>query len=135
LARAIQGQSAPRPNVVCAIFHNVSPLRTLIFSAVLETEERVGMLICAPAAIRCGFSIPGFTASSSRHREPLPKFCCASFQSESPRCTVTEWRIGLDGCDIGTDGREGAISAGAVMEMAGRWRGGRRNGSLRFEGR
>src|SRR5579864_2814537 len=51
------------------------------------TED--GITICEPTGRRSGSRRPGFRASSSCHRRPLPSREAANFQSESPGLTVT----------------------------------------------
>src|SRR6267142_1294432 len=69
-----------------------------------------------------GSTIAGFAASSSCQRRASPRFCCASFQRESPGCTVITFnfagptgavRAGAGGCEgatrtTGAAGWEGA---------------------------
>src|SRR5882757_4191180 len=50
-----------------------------------------GTMISVPAARRVGSTMLGLAASSSCQREPRPRFCCASFQRESPCSTVAVW--------------------------------------------
>src|SRR5882724_9580410 len=52
-----------------------------------------------------GSTIAGFAASSSCQRRASPRFCCASFQRESPGCTVITFNFA---------GPTGAVRAGAV---------------------
>src|SRR5271165_2313918 len=95
LAAARQGHEEERPRLAFARFQRVSPLRTLRraeapFGA-LDTETGVaataGSRSSAPARIWLGLAMLGLTARSSGQRLPRPRFCCASFQRESPRCT------------------------------------------------
>src|SRR5882724_6277546 len=51
-----------------------------------------------------GSTIAGFAASSSCQRRASPRFCCASFQRESPGCTVITFNFA---------GPTGAVRAGA----------------------
>ncbi len=81
-------------------------------------------------------AMPGFTASRSRQRSPLPRFCCASFQSESPGFTVTTFSwlatgAGAVGCE-GVTGTAGVCEAetrgGADTKVLGRSKGERFTG-------
>src|SRR6267143_1408501 len=82
-------------------------------------------------------TMPGLTASRSCHRKPLPRFCCASFQRESPGFTVTTFNfaraagtmggVGFEGVSRTVGGREGMTSAGAEKKTFGRSKGERRN--------
>src|SRR5580704_15937934 len=97
LAAARQGQAEERPRLAFARFQRVSPLRTLIpaaasfvaLSAETGVAAAVGSTSSAPARIWLGLAMLGLTARSSGQRLPRPRFCCASFQRESPRCTLT----------------------------------------------
>src|SRR5882757_6921446 len=66
-----------------------------------------GTMISVPAARRVGSTMLGLAASSSCQREPRPRFCCASFQRESPRSTVTV-------CTAG-EGAFAAAGGGAIV--------------------
>src|SRR5580692_665786 len=110
LAAARQGQAAERPRLDFARFQRVSPLRTLIVAAVVSLALRVGWRVAtttgrlswAPARIWLGSVMPGLTARSSVQRSPRPRFCCASFQRESPCCTVTVFCVaGVTGLGAG----------------------------------
>src|SRR5580704_14536176 len=94
-AAARHGHAEERPRLDFARVHSVSPLRTLIVVGAFEPATRAadeavtaGRTRCAPARIRLGSTMLGLTASSSCHRLPRPRFCCASFQSESPALTL-----------------------------------------------
>src|SRR2546427_13038024 len=92
--------------------------------------------------------MPGLTASRSCQRRPLPRFCCASFQRESPGLTVTTFSfagaagtiggVGFEGVTPRAGGREGMTSAGAQKKTFGRskgerftggWKGAKRGGA------
>src|SRR5580692_9866066 len=97
-----------------------------------------------------GSRILGFAESSSRQRRPLPRFCSASFQSESPGFTVTTFRFAAianaiagatEGATVGATGaggcagmrrtaggRDGAIMGGAAVKTLGRAKGERFTG-------
>src|ERR1700731_3787970 len=95
LACAMQLPAAARPYLDCAIFVSVSPFWTATFASDLtycKDDVSVGTTMCVPAARRGGSTMLGLAASSSVQREPRPRFCCASFQRESPGCTMTECR-------------------------------------------
>src|SRR5256885_16448257 len=89
-----------------------------------------GTTILVPVSSRAGFRMLGLAASSSSHREPRPKVRCASFQRESPRCTVTicdgkeGWAIAgsgttVDGPMFGcAAGETGTIGAGTTFGSA-----------------
>src|SRR5712664_1033009 len=93
-------------------------------------------------------TMPGLTASRSCQRRPLPRFCCVSFQRESPGFIVTtfnfagaEGAMGAAGCEGVTrtaGGREGITSSGAEKKTFGRskgerftggWQGAKRGGA------
>src|ERR1700688_1509753 len=91
LAFAMQPQNPPKPSFSCAIFHKLSPLRTVT----LESEGAVGatgavaaMLIGMPGTMCWGLTMPGLMAANSCQRWPSPKFICASFHNESPYFTM-----------------------------------------------
>src|SRR5204863_212275 len=71
---------------------SVSPFFTVIFVAVRAEETDAGRKICEPALIWFASLIVGLTESSSCQRVPLPKFCSAIFQSESPGFAITARR-------------------------------------------
>src|ERR1700719_453577 len=88
----MQPQKPPKPSFRCAIFHKLSPLRTVT----VESEGAVGatgavaaILIGVPGTICSGWTMPGLMAASSCQRWPSPKFICASFHNESPYFTMT----------------------------------------------
>src|ERR1700720_256793 len=100
LAAARQGHAEERPKLDFARVQRVSPLRTLIVVAALvlalrptTSELAPGRLSWAPALICLGSAIWGLAASSSGQRLPRPRFCCASFQSESPARTLMVRRV------------------------------------------
>jgi len=75
-----------------------------------------------PARIWLGSAMRGLAARSSGQRLPLPRFCCASFQSESPRCTLTVFRVAIAtelGAGCGRTGRTVAIGAAGWAGFAG----------------
>src|ERR1700686_1076008 len=118
LARAIQLQAGARPYWDCAIFVSVSPFWTATFVSDLtccKVDVSVGTTMCVPEARRVGSTTEGLAARSSGQREPRPRFCCASFQRESPGCTVTMCR-GDNGFTV-ADGR--AISGAVAVDAAG----------------
>src|ERR1700675_1221914 len=91
LAFAMQPQNWPKPNFFCAIFHRLSPLRTLT----VESEGADGatgavaaMLIGMPGTMCSGLTMPGLMAASSCQRWPSPKLIFASFHNESPYLTM-----------------------------------------------
>src|SRR5437879_13324219 len=92
---------------------SVSPFFTVIFVA-LRTEETAGRKICEPALIWFASVIVGLTESSSRQRVPLPKFCSAIFQSESPGFTITALSFAVLLGTTGTIGAAGATGTGAA---------------------
>src|SRR5260370_369681 len=61
--------------------------------------------------MRLPSTMPGLTASKSCQRRPLPKFCRASFQRESPRLTVTTFNFAA------AAGGEGAARRRQVLEI------------------
>ncbi len=81
-------------------------------------------------------AIPGFRASTSRQRSPLPRFWCASFQSESPGFTVTTFSwlataagaAGWEGVTRTAGGRDGETREGADTKVLGRSKGERFTG-------
>src|ERR1700721_450169 len=96
LAAARQVQADERPKLDFARAQRVWPLRTLIMVVVPEAMPAdtgvvttTGRLSWAPARIWLGLTTLGLMARSSGKRLPRPKVICASFQRESPRCTVT----------------------------------------------
>src|SRR5437762_11973948 len=101
---------------------SVWPFFTVIFVAV-RIEETAGRKICEPALISFASRIAGFTESSSCQRTPLPRFCSAIFQSESPGRAITALsfaaplgatgRIGVAGA-TGAEGRESGRVGGAT---------------------
>src|SRR6266481_4294114 len=95
LAAARQGQAEERPKLDFARVQRVSPLRTLVVVAALvltlrpaTSEVVVGRLRWVPARIWLGSAIWGLAATSLGQRLPRPRFCCASFHSESPARTL-----------------------------------------------
>src|SRR5206468_7824126 len=94
---------------------SVSPFFTVIFVAV-RIEETAGRKICAPALIWFASLIVGLTESSSCQRVPLPKFCSAIFQSESPGFAITALSFDVLLGTTGTIGRSGAIRAAGGRE-------------------
>src|SRR5229473_6792356 len=109
LACAMQRHAATRPYFACAILESVSPRSTVTFRSDFKLETVAGSTISVPAAMCVGATMPGLAASSSCQREPRPRFCCATFQRESPGCRVTVCR------------GEGVFAAadGGALEMAG----------------
>src|SRR6266404_334723 len=89
LACAMQRHAATRPYFACAILESVSPRSTVTFRSDFKLETVAGSTISVPAAMCVGATMPGLAASSSCQREPRPRFCCASFQRESPGWTMT----------------------------------------------
>src|SRR5580693_1669190 len=62
----------------------------------------------------------GLAARSSGQRWPRPRFCCASFQRESPLCTLTVFRVAVAAglrADCGFDGRTVAASAAGLANV------------------
>src|SRR5260370_22713758 len=80
----------------------------------------------------------GLTASTSCQRRPLPRFCCASFQRESPGLTVTIFNLagaagamgaaGCEGVTRAAGGCDGMARAGAAKKILGRSNGERFTG-------
>src|SRR5271155_3761890 len=101
LAAARQGHAEERPRLAFARFQRVSPLRTLIAEAAplvalwaeAGVADAVGSRSSAPTRIWLGLAMLGLTARSSGQRLPRPRFCSASFQRESPRCTLTVFGV------------------------------------------
>src|SRR5260370_26556468 len=109
-ACAMQRHAAARPYVPSAILDGVSPWRAVTFRSDCKRVSLEGTTISVRAAMRVGSAMPGLAASSSGQREPRPRFCCATFQRESPGCRVTVCR-----------GEGVFVTAGGVaIEMAGR---------------
>ena len=109
---------------------SVSPLFTVIFVAV-RAEETAGRKICEPALIWFASLIVGLTESSSCQRVPLPKFCSAIFQSESPGFAITALSFAVLLGTTGTIGAAGATGTGAAgCSGAIRAAGGRESGML-----
>src|SRR5713226_8178195 len=94
------------------------------------------MMISVPAARCMGSTMPGLAARRSCQREPRPRFCCASFQRESPGWTMTVCSreevlataaggaIEAPRFDFGADGAVagamlGCGGAGAIREIEG----------------
>src|SRR6266404_3535698 len=73
------------------MLESVSPCLTVAFRSDFKPVTLAGIMISVPAAMRVGSTMPGLAASSSCQREPRPRFCCASFQRESPGCMMTVW--------------------------------------------
>src|SRR6202049_3233395 len=91
LAWAMQPQNPPKPNFFWAIFHKLSPLRTVTSEsegAVGATGAVAAMLIGVPGTMCWGLTMPGLMAANSCQRWPSPKFICASFHNESPYFTM-----------------------------------------------
>src|SRR5712692_3812061 len=91
-ACAMQRHAAARPYVPSAILDSVSPGRTVTFRSDFKPVSLAGTTISVPAAMRVGSAMPGLAASRSGQREPRPRFCCATFQRESPGRRVTVCR-------------------------------------------
>src|SRR5258708_39698213 len=80
--------------------------------------------------------MPGVAASTSRQGSPLPRFCCASFQSESPGFTVTTFSwlatgagaVGCEGVTGTAGGCEGGTRGGGDTKGLGRSEGERFTG-------
>src|ERR1700693_1553288 len=90
-AFAMQPQNPPKPSFFCAIFHKLSPLRTVTSEsegAVGATGALPAMLIGVPGTMCWGLTMPGLMAANSCQRWPSPKFICASFHNESPYFTI-----------------------------------------------
>src|ERR1700719_3947244 len=91
LAFAMQPQNRPKPSFFWAIFHKLSPLRTVTlesFGAVGGTGAVAVMLMGVPGTMCWGLTMPGLMAASSCQRWPSPRFICASFHKESPYFTM-----------------------------------------------
>src|SRR5690348_11939323 len=109
---------------------SVSPFFTVIFVAV-RTEETAGRKICEPALIWFASRIAGLTESSSCQRVPLPKFCSAIFQSESPGRAITVLSFAAQLGATGSIGVAGATGAGATGRSGTmRTAGGRESGRI-----
>src|SRR5580704_8327499 len=135
LAAAKQGQEAERPRLALAKFHKVSPRCTVIVGPRLLLALRVdaevavatGILSWAPNRIWLGSAIVGLTDRSSGQRLPAPRFCCATFQSESPRCTRTVFLVAtvVAGCAVAGRvdglGKAGGANVGRAGGSTG-WR-------------
>src|SRR5258706_1042865 len=89
VACAMQRHAATRPYFACAILESVSPRSTVTSRSDFKLETVAGSTISVPAAMCVGSTMQGLAASSSCQREPRPRFCCASFQRESPGWTMT----------------------------------------------
>jgi len=110
---------------------SVSPFFTVIFVAVRAEETDAGRKICEPALIWFASLIVGLTESSSCQRVPLPKFCSAIFQSESPGFAITALSFAVLLGTTGTIGTPGATGKGATgCSGAIRAAGGRESGML-----
>src|SRR5436853_5440684 len=110
---------------------SVSPLFTVTLVAVRAEEPDAGRKICEPALIWFALRIAGLTESSSCQRVPLPKFCSAIFQSESPGFTITALSFDVLLGTTGTIGAAGATGTGATgCSGAIRAAGGRESGML-----
>jgi len=130
LAAARQGHAEERSRFDFARVQSESPLRTLIVVAALVLVLRCaspeaatsGRLSRVPARIWLGSVMRGLAARSSGQQLPLPRFCCASFQSESPRCTLTVFRVAIEmepGAGCGRTGRPVAMGAAGCAGFAG----------------
>src|SRR5579859_2539575 len=133
LAAARQGQAEERPRLTLANFHKVSPLCTVIagftlpLAFLVETEvaAATGSLSCAPTRIWLGSAIHRLAARSSGQRPPRPKICCANFQRESPRCTLTVFCAAYVVADSESHGccgptvSTGAAGCGGWTKMSG----------------
>src|SRR6266481_4642886 len=101
------------------MLESVSPCLTVTFRSDFKPVTLAGTTISVPATMRVGSTMPGLAASSSCQREPRPKFSCASFQRESPRCIVTVWCeevfANVDGDAIAV----GAFGCGMAGPIAG----------------
>src|SRR6266852_2344033 len=116
-ACAMQRHAAARPYVPSAILDSVSPGRTVTFRSDFKPTTLAGITISVPAAMQVGSTMEGLAVSSSCQREPRPRFSCASFQRESPRCIVTvcceDVFANVDGCAIAA-GAFGCETAGSI---------------------
>src|SRR5271169_5801974 len=85
----------------------------MILVAVRKREFIAGRKIWEPATMWLGSTMAGLTASKSCQRRPLPRFCSASFQRESPVWTVTAFSFErpADAVREGAVTRDGAIGA------------------------
>src|SRR5882724_8559718 len=116
----MQFQYSPWPKRDCAMAQSVSPFFTTIFVAGAEVFSDVaasftGRERVVPGMMRSGFVTAGLMATSSCQREPLPKFFCASVQSESPTWTVivvTPWIVALR-IEVGTSAAKAGLVAGS----------------------
>src|SRR6266849_6556629 len=113
-ACAMQRHAAARPYVPSAILDSVSPGRTVTFRSDFKPVILAGTTISVPATMRVGSTMPGLAARNSCQREPRPRFCCASFQRESPGCTMT---VCSEEEDFAT--AAGGAIAGAAFGCAG----------------
>jgi hypothetical protein len=80
-----------------------------------------GTTSIVPGLMRCGSRKPGFLASHSGHRAPLPRCLRDSFHRESPASIViTAGRLGEECVKArsGADGKERAGAAGNTREEA-----------------
>src|SRR6267143_555649 len=89
LAWAMQDQEEAWPKWARAILESESPFCTVIVVAMREEETVAGRTICEPASMWLASRRFGLTASRSCQRRPVPRFCSASFQRESPGFTTT----------------------------------------------
>ena len=127
LAAARQGQDEERPKLTLAKFHKVSPLCTVMvwltlapaFFVDTRTLAGTGRLSSAPARIWFGSAIQRFAARSSGQRFPRPRFSCANFQRESPRCTLTVLCSAMAVAGNGRCGCIGRIVATGATGCAG----------------
>src|SRR5437899_5079035 len=101
---------------------SVLPFLTVIFVAI-RAEETAGRKIGEPALIWFASRIAGLTESNSCQRAPLPKFCSAIFQSESPGFAITALSFAAAFGATGTIGATGAIGSGAAGRGAARSKG------------
>ncbi len=129
-ACAMQDQYEAWPSWAWAIEVSVSPFFTVNFVVARAEETVAGRKTCEPALMWFASRIAGLTESNSCQRSPLPKFCSAIFQSESPGLTITAWSLAALPGATGT-GAAGATAAGAPEGSgATRTAGGREGGSL-----
>src|SRR5258706_15082164 len=112
LACAMQRHAATRQYFACAILESVSPRSTVTFRSDFKLETVAGSTISVPAAMCVGATMPGLAASSSCQREPRPRFCCASFQRESPGWTMTVCTAGEGAFAAAGDGAIVAATLG-----------------------